>query len=114
MPTTIQLASWRVTSTVSPGPGTVNSVVVGEYALSPEGSGRTSELREKIRLLYEVDNRRRRLSLISTTICLLLIYFALKEATILFEFKYYLLNLNELHQNFGHFDNVCYIALGSR
>jgi len=27
---TIQLASWRVTSTVSPGIGTVKAVVVGE------------------------------------------------------------------------------------
>jgi hypothetical protein len=30
MPTTIQLASWMVTSTVSPGIGTVKAVVVGE------------------------------------------------------------------------------------
>jgi hypothetical protein len=50
--------------------------------VTARGSGRTSEVREKIRLLYEVDNWRRRLSLISTTIYLLLIYFAWKEATI--------------------------------
>src|SRR6516165_6387980 len=46
--------------------------------VTARGSGRTSE----VRLLYEVDNWRRRLSLISTTIYLLLIYFAWKEATI--------------------------------
>ena len=36
---TIHLASWMVTSTVSPGIGTVKPVVVGEQAFPPEGPG---------------------------------------------------------------------------